>query len=439
MPKAFLLKADEYLRYDVDADNVDAGYPKAMTMGWSGLGGTGFERDIDSVVDLGTGKAYLFKGSNYLRVDQSTNAVDAQVRTIAEAWAGLDSAGFADGIEAAVNWGSGKVYLFKADSYAGYDIGADRMDEGFPRSIADDWTGLNDVGFGEGIDAAVNWGNGKVYLFKGDLYVRYDLAADRMDDGYPLSIADSWSGLAAAGFADGVDAIWVRLTAGAQPPSTGALQPGDHVWYYNGQISTDLDIPRQAWFEGSANPTDFKGHGDEIFNFVIHAGGEIRRGRPHMKRRPGTHAWLNNNPGNITGVKGGMDLGQYRDKFNWHHFLIFPTFQAGYDAIARFLRGSSYPAKTTGVRRWPAGRYRDLGITEAFHRYAPQEDGNDPEGYGNAVAAAAGVPPTTLIRDLSDAQMHFMQDKIVEIEGTVPGDTLTRDSSELPEVIRARL
>lgn len=218
MPKAFLLNADQYLRFDVDGDTVDAGYPKPLTRGWSGLGGTGFERDIDCAVDLGTGKAYLFKGSNYLRLNQSTNAVDAPIRTIAEAWSGFNAAGFAETIDAAVNWGDGKVYFFKADSYARYDIAADRIDDGFPLSIADGWVGLADVGFGEGIDAVVNWGNGKVYLFKADSYVRYDMASDRVDDGYPLAIADHWNGLAAAGFADGIDAVWIRLRAAPPAP-----------------------------------------------------------------------------------------------------------------------------------------------------------------------------------------------------------------------------
>ncbi|MFE6127557.1 hemopexin repeat-containing protein [Streptomyces sp. NPDC056437] len=28
-----------------------------------------------------------------------------------------------------------------------------------------------------GVDAAVNWGNGKLFLFKGDSYLRYDMTA----------------------------------------------------------------------------------------------------------------------------------------------------------------------------------------------------------------------------------------------------------------------
>jgi len=45
------------------------------------------------------------------------------------------------------------------------------------------------------IDAAVNGYNGKLYFFKGAQYWRYDIAADKMDAGYPSTIAAGWPGL----------------------------------------------------------------------------------------------------------------------------------------------------------------------------------------------------------------------------------------------------
>ncbi len=443
MAKVFFLRGASYLRYDTGGSAPDAGYPKAMADGWSGLGGTGFEQDVDTVLDIGNGKAYLFKGDSYLRVDQAQNAVDGEVTSIAEQWGGFGDAGFGDSLDAAVNLGNGKAYLFKGDQYIEYDIAADSVTNGAPMSIAADWGGFADAGFADSIDAAVNWGNGKVYAFKGDAYLRYDITNDVVDDGYPSPIAGNW-GFDGTDFASSIDAIWVKLTASQGPgpgpvPVGAGLQPGDHVWYWNGKVSPTIDIPRTSWFPGSTSETDFKGNGDAIFNFVIHANGEIRRGRPHMRNREGTHAWLNNNPGNITGRAGGANWGQYQDKFNWHNFLIFPSYQAGFDGIAKFLLGSGYPAKTRGARQWPAGRYRDLGITEAFHRYAPEDDGNNPEAYGAEVAAAAGVPASTLISDLTPDQMLLMQRKIEQIEGTVEGVILTKDSPELPPEIRTLL
>ncbi|WP_181697125.1 peptidoglycan DD-metalloendopeptidase family protein [Nocardia sp. GTS18] len=203
------------------------------------------------------------------------------------------------------------------------------------------------------------------------------------------------------------------------------LELGDHVWYWNGRMSTDKNIPRAQWFPGTNphDPTDYGGHGKEIFHYVIHAD-EIARGRPHMRNHEGSFAWLNNNPGNITGVPGGPDYGQYPGKFNWHNFLIFPSWGAGYFAIAQLLRSASY---------------RDLSILDGFARYAPASDGNDPATYAQAVANALGISVDTRLGDLDDDQMRVVQDKIQEIEGAVPGASLAWDSEEVPPEIAAEL
>ena len=157
---------------------------------------------------------------------------------------------------------------------------------------------------------------------------------------------------------------------------------------------------------------------------MIHAD-EIACGQPHMRNRAGSFSWLNNNPGNLTGVAGGRDYGQYAGKFNWHNFLIFPSWSAGYNAISLLLR---------------APPYADLSIAEAFQRYAPAGDGgNDPLRYANEVATALGVPSTTLVGDLDDDQMTVMQNKIQDIEGAIPGTSLGRDSDALPSEIAALL
>jgi hypothetical protein len=202
-----------------------------------------------------------------------------------------------------------------------------------------------------------------------------------------------------------------------------SLEAGDHVWYWNGNVSQELSIPQSSWFPGFQGPTDYLGHGEEIFNFVIYED-QIVRGQPHMRNHAGTYAWLNNNPGNITGVAGGADFGQYPDKFNWHHFLIFPSWDAGFDAIAQFLRTPKYASRS---------------ITGAFQLYAPASDGNDPVRYAQDVAAAAGVSESTTIEELDDDQMLVMQNKIMEIEGAVAGDTFTYDSPDLPQELTALL
>jgi hypothetical protein len=201
------------------------------------------------------------------------------------------------------------------------------------------------------------------------------------------------------------------------------LELGDHVWHWNGNISLGQNVPRAQWFPGS-NPldqNDYGGHGLEIFQYVIHQD-KIFRGQPHMKNKPGTFAWLNNNPGNITGPQ--PDFGQYPGKFNWHNFLIFPTPKAGYDAIAKYLRTPSYV---------------NLSILDAFNKYAPRSDGNDPVAYAKAVADALAIDVSTRVGDLNDQQMVKMQDKIQEIEGAKPGESFAWDSDEIPVEIRDQL
>lgn len=419
MSKAYALAGALYTRYDVEADAADPGYPRAIADGWNGTAAAGFGQSIDAVLDLGTGKAYFFKGAQYVRVDQTSNSVDpGYPLAIGDHWPGLAAAGFASDLDAAANWGDGFAYFFRGDQILRYDITADGAAAGYPRPIRDEFPSLAGVGFDAGLDAVVRWPSGNAYFFRGDSYVRLE-AGGAVGDVRP--IAGNWPGLTGP-----LDALWVKLTSAGQGPAPGRLGPGDHVWYWNGNLSTAQDIPRSVWFPGSnpAVPTDYLGHGGEIHNYVLFDAGEIRRGQPHMRNRPGTFAWLNKNPGNITGGIGGPNLGQYPGKANWHNFMIFPTEEAGFDAIGRLLRGAGY---------------RDRTILDAFRRYAPASDGNDPDQYAADVAAAIGLPTSTFVRDLDDGQLRTMQEKIRQIEGAVAGDTLSPASPDLPEAIRVLL
>jgi matrix metalloproteinase-14 (membrane-inserted) len=93
-----------------------------------------------------------------------------------------------------VNWGNGKAYFFKGNQYIRYDIQHDRVDLGYPKPInAQTWPGMI---WTDGIDDAVMWNNNKVFFFKGNQFIRYDIAADRADPGYPKPIDNiTWPGL----------------------------------------------------------------------------------------------------------------------------------------------------------------------------------------------------------------------------------------------------
>jgi peptidoglycan hydrolase-like protein with peptidoglycan-binding domain len=156
--------------------------------------------NIDTAIDGEgpfLGKAYMFKGPDYLRYDYGEDLPDpGYPRSIAATWRGLPAA-FTSNLDAAINGQkqfAGKVYLFKGAEYVRYDWAADKTDAGYPRSIAATWPGLP-AGFTSGIQAALNGQKsfeGKLYLFKGTDYARYDWTADRGDSGYPLPIEFNW-------------------------------------------------------------------------------------------------------------------------------------------------------------------------------------------------------------------------------------------------------
>lgn len=91
-----------------------------------------------------------------------------------------------------VRWNNGKAYLFyDTGQYVRFDIASDKADPGYPKPIANNWLGI----WENKIDAALTWIDGKVYFFKGSQYIRYDMAKDQADEGYPADISKFWHGL----------------------------------------------------------------------------------------------------------------------------------------------------------------------------------------------------------------------------------------------------
>jgi hypothetical protein len=216
-----------------------------------------------------------------------------------------------------------------------------------------------------------------------------------------------------------------RQAVGASDdPSIGPLSAGDHVWEWNGRVSMSKEIPRARWFPGSTGPNDYLGHGREIFEYVVYPD-HVKRGQPHMRGGKGSFAWLNNNPGNLTA--GGANVGEYPDKRNWHNFLIFPSREAGMDAIPKFLK---------------ANRYGPLSLSGAFRKYAPKGDGkNDPEHYAQSVvdALAGDVTMDTTIDELTEEQLKVVAKAIAKMEGSVPGQELPLTDPSLPTAISSQL
>jgi hypothetical protein len=92
---------------------------------------------------------------------------------------------------------NGKVYLFQGSVYSRYDFRTGVAEAtGVP--ITGNWPNLP----GNAADGALNWGFGKAYFFYGDEYLRYDVAGDTVDPDYlppnvRPKIAPNWGGLPA--------------------------------------------------------------------------------------------------------------------------------------------------------------------------------------------------------------------------------------------------
>ncbi|WP_431035280.1 hemopexin repeat-containing protein [Streptomyces sp. P6-2-1] len=190
----WIFKDKHYLRYDLNADK-GVSSAKAIEGNWSGLADS-FTRGVDAALNRRDqpGVGYLFKDDQYVRWNLETDAaVTGYPKSIAEGWSALPEA-FQLGVDAVVNHQDNPkiVWFFKDDQYVRYDVADNKLLAG-PKTIAGNWHGLPDS-FNRRIDAAIPHATNrdKVYLFKDDQYVRYDLAADRADSGYPLAIRGNW-------------------------------------------------------------------------------------------------------------------------------------------------------------------------------------------------------------------------------------------------------
>jgi hypothetical protein len=184
-------KGSEFVIYNWDKDRIEGGVQSIA----AALGGMppSFASSIDASVNWGNGKWYFFKGLNYVSFDMLDNTVDSLELPISD-WAGFTDVGFDTGIDAAFNAGNGKAYFFRGNRYLRYTIGQG-VDPTYPKPIAGNWQQMP-ASFASGLDAVVNAGNGKIYFFKGERYVRLTFATRTVDPAYlpnGLLIADQWS------------------------------------------------------------------------------------------------------------------------------------------------------------------------------------------------------------------------------------------------------
>jgi Hemopexin len=189
-----------YLRFDIAANRADAGYPKPINdKTWPGMGP--YARQILAAFNGPQGKAYFFLASGqYLRYDIAADQVDPGYPKLVDdnTWPGL--APYRTMVFGALNWPGNRVQIFLSNgTYVRYDLSKNRVEDGYPKPIDNKtWPGLQP--FAAHLAGMVNWDNNKAYIFLDDnRYLRYDIAADQVDAGYPKPVTDvSWPGMGSA-------------------------------------------------------------------------------------------------------------------------------------------------------------------------------------------------------------------------------------------------
>jgi uncharacterized protein involved in tellurium resistance len=105
-------------------------------------------------------------------------------------------------IDAALNAGDGKVYFFIGDKIVRYDVATDKTDKGYPVPIETEWVGL----YPSDINAAVLWANGMAYFFKDEAYMRSTIKTKKVSENFVRPIAEGWKTLP---WKDKMDAVVV--------------------------------------------------------------------------------------------------------------------------------------------------------------------------------------------------------------------------------------
>jgi hypothetical protein len=185
----YIFKGSKYYRTTLGS-GVDSGYPKSLSDHWDS-----WIENCNAAVRRIHGRKeryYFFKGSKYLRWTRGEGVDSGYPREISSTF---NDSFINDGIDAALNIDNSRVLFFRGGNYIvwrwpqpgdpGFPGGSGTRQTG-PRSIGD----VFDSEFDDGIDGAMNRGDGKAYLYKGDRYLRFTVGSG-VDSGYPKTLSSA--------------------------------------------------------------------------------------------------------------------------------------------------------------------------------------------------------------------------------------------------------
>ncbi|OJH33892.1 hemopexin repeat-containing protein [Cystobacter ferrugineus] len=237
---------------------------------------------VDAAMLDGNGRMYLFSGDQFYRYSSPDQEFvdETYPRRISGNWVQEGSGyslpdAFANGISAALRTSEGKVFFFSGQSYARVDAAPTAQ----PRANSQDWGVVrNWVQAQNPVDAAFVDPTGKTYMFGGDQFVRYSGASyDFVDEGYPLAIGQRWGNLP-EDFRGGIDAV-LSFKSPADNVQRLYLFKGDSYVRYSTSDYTQVDVgyPKRlqnavkaegSWFKGLAvhEPNPNSSHEEPILS-----------------------------------------------------------------------------------------------------------------------------------------------------------------------------
>ena len=144
-------------------------------------------------------QVYFLRGDKYFIYDIKKGESE-KPRPIRETWPILSEVGF-NRINAAFRGAylfssagedlNKKLFFFRRNKYVRFDLETKQIDEGYPKPIAEGWPGVTF----DRIDAALDAGPESIYFFKGNQYIRYNIDQNKADPGYPKLISQRWAGV----------------------------------------------------------------------------------------------------------------------------------------------------------------------------------------------------------------------------------------------------